>query len=526
MPYLLAEPTQDVDYETVPPTPSVLRLRRVLNFLGRPLPSGIKLTMRDRLRRRWFKKTDALLREMLKNDYQVGATIHYYDHHTCHALTPVFFFGLNQLQEKSLLITADGAGGDSCSKIFVYDPANGGLQKIAHSYYPASLGFLYSHTTQYLGMRPGEHEYKVMGLAAYSSDDKYWRKLSQKLKDLIHVDSASLTLQSTIDMTEGLSHLKRIFDEQRFDNVAAAVQDALEDRILELTRAAITKTGISTVAFAGGVFMNVKMNQKIGRLPAVQRAFFQPSCGDESLGIGAAAQQFMDEKVPLKPIRTMYTGPSYGEKELDSFLAQNSEARHLRVERVGDIEERIARLLADHKIVARFDGRGEWGARSLCNRAILANASDMRAFYCVNDMVKMRDFWMPFAPAILMDWGKRYIAEWDLVRSKILESTKYMIVTVDSTPLAQDHLRAAIHQKDKTLRQQMVEESDNESLFRILTRFESLSGMGGVMNTSFNLHGFPLVGDPERALKTFVNSGLEYLALGNFLIAKGPDGPR
>lgn len=520
MAHLFSEPSQDVNYEEPPSSTSMVDFRRALGFIGRSLPTSTKMTLRTALRRSIFQRTEALLRKTLAERFQVTAKVTYFDHHTCHALTPVFFYGLNGGREKILLITADGAGGDSCSKIFIYDPASGSYEKIAHSLYPSSLGYLYALTTQYLGMKPGEHEYKVMGLAAYSSDAKYFGRLSEKLKGLVRVDPEKLTLEASVDMTEALPLLKKIFDEQRFDNIAAAVQDTLEQRVLELTSAAIRRTGIANVAFSGGVFMNVKMNQKILELPEVRRAFFQPSCGDESLGIGGAAARFLQSNVSLDPIRTMYTGTGHEQSEIETFLEKTPEARGLNIQRVEDIETRIAELLADHQIVARFDGRGEWGARSLCNRAILANASDMRSFYTVNDMVKMRDFWMPFAPTILMDWAPRYIVNWPSLRDKAAESLKYMIVTVGSTELAQNHLRAAIHQKDKTLRPQLIEERDNPSMYSILKKFEQKTGMGGVMNTSFNLHGFPLVGSPEIAFRTFLNSGLRYLALGRYLISK------
>ncbi len=521
MAHLFTEPTQNVNYEDLPAARAMANLRRAMSLIARPIPSATKLKFRGLLRRKMFLKAEAQLKQILSDRYHLrDARTTFYDHHTCHAITPVYFFGLDHLKEKCLLITADGAGGDSCSKIFLYDPLLGSYEKIAHSFYPASLGYLYALTTQYLGMKPGEHEYKVMGLAAYSSDDKYWRKISERLKDLIQVNTQSLTLESSVDMTEALPALKRIFDEQRFDNIAAAVQDTLEERIIELTRAAIEKTGVPNIALSGGVFMNVKMNQKLIRLPQVSRAFFQPSCGDESLGIGGAASRFIEAKTQLTPVRTMYTGIQYPSSELETFLEKSPNARGLNIEKTENIEKKTADLLANNQIVARFDGRGEWGARSLCNRAILAKASDMRSFYTVNDMVKMRDFWMPFAPTILMDWGPRYVLDWDLVKEKALESSRYMILTVDSTELAQDHLRAAIHQKDKTLRPQMIGQNDNPSMFAILKHFESLTGMGGVMNTSFNLHGYPLVGTPEVALRTFVNSGLRYLAMGCFLISK------
>jgi carbamoyltransferase len=133
----------------------------------------------------------------------------------------------------------------------------------------------------------------------------------------------------------------------------------------------------------------------------------------------------------------------------------------------------------------------------------------------------MRDFWMPFAPTILEEWGGRYIKDWMMVMEKALSSTKYMILAFDSTELGQKHLRAAIHQKDKTLRPQIVEKKDSPDLYKLLKYYEDITGMGGLLNTSFNLHGYPLVGTLDQALFTFENSGLEYMTLESFLVKKG-----
>jgi carbamoyltransferase len=135
-------------------------------------------------------------------------------------------------------------------------------------------------------------------------------------------------------------------------------------------------------------------------------------------------------------------------------------------------------------------------------------------------MIKMRDFWMPFAPTILDSYAPKYIKNWDVVGGKMFESLKYMIVTVDATELAKEHLRAAIHQKDYTLRPQIVTEADNKDLYRLLSTYQGLTNMGGFMNTSFNLHGSPLVGTLDQAISTFENSGLRRLTLENFLISK------
>jgi len=127
---------------------------------------------------------------------------------------------------------------------------------------------------------------------------------------------------------------------------------------------------------------------------------------------------------------------------------------------------------------------------------------------------------MPFAPTILFHWADKYIKNWDMLKNKIYDSSKYMILGFDSTELAQKHLRAAIHQKDKTLRPQILEEKDNPDIFNIFKLYEKKTGMGGMMNTSLNIHGYPLAGTLEQSFNTFINSGLKYIALENYLISK------
>jgi len=442
------------------------------------------------------------------------------DHHLSHALTPLKFFGLDRLGEDVLLMTMDGAGDFAFAKVFIFRSNDRAIIPVASSHWDASIGLIYQEVTRFLGMKPLEHEYKVMGLAAYVREEKHYRHIYNELSEIVWLDETTLSFHSRFNTKACAHFMAKRFRYERFDNIAAAAQKLSEDLVLAWVRAAIRKLGIRTVAFSGGVFMNVKMNQKIAGLPEVRRAFFQPSCGDESLVIGAACFAALQEDKPFEPVRTVFSGPAYTDAEVGEFIRSKGLETRYRVQYFQDIEREIAQLLADMQVVARFKGPAEWGARSLCNRGILGNASTLETFHQVNDMIKMRDFWMPFAPTILDTWASRYLRDWETLREKCQESLKYMIVTCDSTELAQSHLRAAIHQKDKTLRPQLVEKSDNVALYKLLEYFEELTGMGGFLNTSLNLHGYPLVGTLDQALFTFENSGLRHLAIENWLISK------
>jgi carbamoyltransferase len=441
------------------------------------------------------------------------------NHHLCHCLSPFLFYDLGQYKRDFLLFSMDGAGDNLFAKILVYHHQTHSFTPLSESRYDASIGLLYCETTRFLGMKPTEHEYKVMGLAAYPTHFEDYQPLYKKLKEIFHLCPDTLTFTSKFNTNLSCYYLQKHARGFRFDFIAAALQKVTEDLVTEWVQAAIKKTGIRDVAFGGGVFLNVKMNQKIQELSHVNKAFFLPSCGDESNVMGAACNFYWKKSSPFQAVETMSLGLRYSHQEVEHFLGKNA-GSGVNVNHFDDIDGEVARLLSEFNIVARFQGPGEWGARSLCHRAILGNASDLKTFYEVNDAIKMRDFWMPFAPTILEEWAERYILNWNNLKSKVFESSQYMITAFDSTPLAQQHLRAAIHQKDKTLRPQVVYRSKNTRLHSLLKHYEALSGMGGVMNTSFNLHGYPLVGTLDQAWFTFTKSGLKFLALENFLISK------
>lgn len=225
----------------------------------------------------------------------------------------------------------------------------------------------------------------------------------------------------------------------------------------------------------------------------------------------------------MKPIGTMYNGIAIENSRVQAFIAANSLGEKYDIVDLVDDESsanHIARLLSEHEIVAVCRGQGEWGARSLCNRAILSNASSLANFHTVNDMIKMRDFWMPFAPTMLESAAGEYIKNWKEIAPRVQESSYYMITAVDSLPVARKHLAAAIHQKDKTLRPQLVNENTNPWMFQLLSEYKNLTGMSGVMNTSLNIHGYPLVGTLEQGLFTLENSGLKHILFDTILISK------
>lgn len=440
-----------------------------------------------------------------------------YEHHQTHAASAYYTSPYNN--EDALVLTVDGEGDLLSATVNVVK--DGKWKRLAETSSDTSFGWLYMEVTGYLGMKRNEHEFKVMGMAPYAKE-KYVDKLyEEKVEDLITLDKRNpLRFESKFDTHLSRIYLRSQLIERRFDNISGAFQKLVEERLAEWVTAAIKETGINTVCLSGGVAMNVKANQKIAELPSVKKFFVCPSSGDESAPTGACYLAYLDycEENDIEPeVKTfgpLYLGPEFANKDIKEFISKNMYDEKYKVRHIKGIEKSIARLLAKGKIVARINGRMEWGARALGNRSILANPAHRDTVRVLNEQIKGRDFWMPFTPSILKEREKDYIKNPKNIPAP------YMILTFDSTEKAKDELTAALHPYDFTARPQLVEREWNSSYHKILREFEKLTGIGGVLNTSFNLHGLPIVLGPEEAIHAFENSGLRYLALGNYLIEK------
>ncbi len=434
-------------------------------------------------------------------------------HHTCHAYSA--YYSCLDRKKPALILTLDGSGDYSCSTVSIYNEKNKKIERIASTPWLYSPGYVYSEITRFLGMKPLEHEYKVMGLSPYSKYE-ISREICDKIfKPLLWIDKDGLTFKSSIPTNRLMYYFKDKLLGMRFDNIAGGLQLWLEELVIQWIKNAIKITGIKNIYLGGGVFMNVKLNKKIMEMEEIEGCYFMPSCGDESNPFGACFYVYKTktDNNP-EPLKDLYLGPEYSDEEIKLYFDKNKLHQKYNIEYYDDIEKKVATLLSEFKIVARFKGRAEWGARALGNRSILANPSDLKSFYEVNDTIKQRDFWMPFAPSILDEDENKYI-----INPKKIKAP-YMIVAFDSTELAQQHLKAAMHQADKTLRPQIVYRSQNPDYWRLIKYFKEITGIGGVLNTSLNLHGYPLVATLDQLLFTLENSKLKYAAVGNYLISK------
>jgi len=438
------------------------------------------------------------------------------DHHACHAAAA--YFGSSFAGAPALVLTNDNSGDGLCATA----SSAGGTTLERREATPSaagSLGSFYSFVTLLLGMKFGEHEYKVMGMAPYASAGATERAAAA----LDEVFGLTEDTPATFAWRRRGSRYRVLLEATlglRFDAIAGGAQRVVEESLLRWARLMHERHGAERLALGGGVFMNVKANMRLAEEEWVRDLFVFPSCGDESNAVGAAYLGYLDlcarlgRPPALQPFGPAYLGPTLDDAEAEALIRTRDVAARHRVSEPAQIEDRIAELLVSDGVVARCAGRAEFGARALGNRSILANPSDFRVVSVINRMIKNRDFWMPFAPSVLRERESDYI-----VNPKGLASP-YMMLAFATNPKRRDEITAAVHPHDGTARAHLVDEAWNPGYHRVIREFERRTGIGAVLNTSFNLHGEPLVGSPADALDTFERSGLPHLALGRFLISK------
>lgn len=433
----------------------------------------------------------------------------YSDHHLAHAISAYACSGLTD----ATVVVIDGRGSYEASSI--WRASDGKLRPVEIIHYPNSLGLFYAKFTKYLGFVPLSDEWKVMGLAAYGKsgfdlspfighDGKHYRinhKLlnSNNFKDVTGIESK---LGPQRDPASEITDMHR--------DVAFSVQRETEKAVLALIDYAVQKTGCKNVCLAGGVALNCKANGLIAQSGKIQKLFIQPAAADDGTALGAAlyGHMIINKKLPLFQMGHAYWGPEFTSKQIEQTLLAYK-IPFLRL--ATNAPDKIAELLADGKIVGLFQGRMEFGPRGLGNRSILADPRDDSMKDKVNDSVKYRENWRPFAPSILEEY---YHAFFD---TEI--DSPFMILSFPLKKNCSYRISAAVH-VDQTARPQSVSRSTNPYYWDIISAFHKKTGVPAVLNTSFNLKGEPIVCSPFDAIRTFYTSGLDALVLNDFLILK------
>jgi carbamoyltransferase len=448
------------------------------------------------------------------------------EHHLAHASSA---YHLSGFKEKTAIVGIDGKG-EYATTFFGYGE-NGKIHKIKEFYDPDSLGGLYGAITEYLGFEMLDGEFKVMGMAPYGDPTKYDLSRLAKFEngeliintEYVNVvglrryketdaDGKSKGYYFTPKLIEWLGP-KRKGDEidDPYIHYAASVQKLLEDLALQMIEYylgdIIRETG--KIVMAGGVALNVKLNQRIIALPHVKELFVQPASGDNGTSLGAATYAAHLAGETIHKMEHAYLGPAFSNEEcIAACEAHPAKPVFTRVE---DGPRKAAELLAAGNPLAWFQGRMEFGPRSLGCRSILGDPSFPGVADRINAQIKYRERWRPFCPSML-----------DRVAEDILQTdhpAPYMTFTFDVNPAWKARIPEVVHE-DGTARAQIVTKETNPRYYALIEHLEQLRGNGVVLNTSLNRRGEPMICSPADALSMFYGCDLEYLMLEDILVTK------
>lgn len=443
------------------------------------------------------------------------------EHHLAHASSA---YHLSGFKEKCAILGIDGKG-EYATTFFGYGE-HGKIHKIKEFYDPDSLGGMYGAMTEFLGFEMLDGEFKVMGMAPYGNPKRF------DFSRLIEASNSDFKVNTKLLNCIGWRRYKRegkgyYFSQQLLDwlgcmrqgdeiddpyvDYAASIQDLLETTTLALIEHylgdIIRATG--KICFAGGVALNVKLNQRIIALPGVQELFVQPAASDAGTAIGAASYASQLAGVAVEKMTHVYLGPSYTTEQCIAACEQYEQP--VRWQRLENVSEQTAKILAAGNPVAWFQGRMEFGPRALGNRSILGSPSERGVADKINAQIKYRERWRPFCPSIL-----------DRIAPDILQTnhpSPYMTFTFDVAPSWKTRIPEVVHE-DGTARAQIVDKTSNPRYYSLLEEVEKISGNGVLLNTSLNRRGEPMVCSPTDALTMFYGSDLEYLVMENILLTK------
>jgi carbamoyltransferase len=439
--------------------------------------------------------------------------IHFVPHHLAHAAGAFYSSGYAEAG----VLTIDGFG-ERSSSIFAIGGGDG-LQQMEETTLPGSLGVLYMMMTAYLGFKPLDGEYKVMGLASYGNPKTY----ANAFADLLDVATDGSCRTTALLRDDFADHIKSLFGParaytdpvtQREMDIAAALQLKLEEAMFCRLAYLKDKYAIERICLSGGVALNVVMTGKVARSGMFKQTYVFPAAGDDGASIGAA--QYVHHQVLGMPPRgksvpSMSLGPAYRDDSVVGALEANAGKVDFR--RVDAIEEAVAEALVEGKVVGWFRGRMEFGPRALGNRSILADPRTPEMREIVNQRVKLREEFRPFAPAALVEKADDFFDMQGVVRSDFME------FVVPARPLGCEKTQAVVH-SDGSARIQTVDRGDNESFWKVIEAFGRRTGVPVVLNTSFNVRGEPIVCTPQDAIRCFLSTDIDLLALENYVVSK------
>jgi carbamoyltransferase len=471
----------------------------------------------------WLHRKLPMQRTLRRHLPEFRRRFAYVEHHVAHAASAYYPSPFDE----AAILTVDAVGEWATTAIGTGRGAQ--LTMLEELRFPHSLGLLYSAVTAFLGFRVNSGEYKVMGLAPYGRP-VYRDRIRQQLVHLQEDGSFRLNPRY-FDFVAGRAmvtpRFAALFDgpprvpesplTERDRDLAASIQCVLEEAILNLAGRAVERTGMKRLVLAGGVALNCVANSRLLREGPFERVWIQPAAGDAGNALGAALwlwhrhSQTTRVADPGDSQQGSLLGPAFSDAQIREVLTRREVV--FREVTAPARNEEVAAWLADGWIVGWFQGRMEFGPRALGGRSILADPRNPDMVERLNHCVKLRESFRPFAPCVLDD----HAAEWfDLPRG--LDSP-YMLLTAQVRNAVAGQLPAVTH-VDGTARVQTVGRSRFPELHGLLTSFEQRTGCPVLLNTSFNVRGEPLVCSPDDAVDGFLATGMDGLAIGNFLLER------
>jgi carbamoyltransferase len=441
-----------------------------------------------------------LLKRQIARHGLTRAELQLVDHHVAHAAAAAWTSGFN----RCAVLTIDGLGDGLSATISTF--AEGRLDRVAASTARNSIGVFFEHVTNLLNMRELEDEGKVMALADYAApiDDA-----SNPLLPWVRVNDGIITTEwAGHAFRRPLSAVHWRFPNEQFAYLA---QQTVERVLVGLARDAVRLSGHRQLALAGGVVSNVKATRRIRLLPEVDDVFVFPHMGDGGLAFGAAVSASVDRGEPPRiDVKRLDLGPAFGPYVIESSLR----SANLALTCVGGkLPCQVAELLADGRIVMWFQGAMEYGPRALGHRSVLARPDRRDLRDRLNLVLKRRVWYQPFCPSMLESEARRLLADWDSGRN-------YAMTMAYKVSEAHREQLAGVMSVDGTCRPQIVGDDDDGPFAEVMRRGRERWGVAAVLNTSFNIHGEPLVCSPDEAVDVFLRSGADALAIGPFLVMR------
>ena len=437
-------------------------------------------------------------------------------HHLAHAASAFYASGF----EESAVLIFDGHGEENTTSLFRGEGRK--IERLKTINVPHSLGWFYAAFTEYLGFNPSEGEVKLMGLAPFGGPNP---EVAKKLDGILELTSDGFRIDANCLFYGERRHGKFFSDavverlgppRGRYDeitpwhkDVAWAVQNQLERAALHLARTALGLARSENLCLAGGVALNCKMNGEIWKSGIAKRLFVQPVAYDAGASLGAAMALAMERGDDCRfRMDHLYWGPSFDNDSIRAVL----DANRVPYRQSRDVAVEAARLLAEGKIAGWFQGRMECGPRALGGRSILADPRPKEMKDLVNDRVKFREAWRPFALSILEEHFESYV--------KKPAPSPFMIMAFEVNEDKADGIQSGMHWIDRTTRPQTVSRTTNPLYWQLIESFRELTGVPALLNTSFNVKDEPIVCSPRDALRCFYGCGMDALVMGDFILEK------